>query len=273
MSEFKLVDLKVNWRKLLSRREVRKALRALANAPEDPLRREDAEAALRGDAGLEPVASSMFVGGQLKQQRVHVEGRALRNASERLVNGTLVVFRDCEGIQTGPSSIQRNRFSYICRDFTVDAETLVARHPQIASAIVDHLFSGHENDAGLGAQLEAVLTAPSTCTDIDERVRTGTTSRDGLKWKDYDGLSLGAGATVRNDPSVVLNRLGYGCLPESKDLPAGLRLARTRPSTRRRAERDVHPSLDLTPEPPLDANEIHAPGTDLPGPGNGFSPF
>ncbi|MFF7240115.1 hypothetical protein [Streptomyces collinus] len=281
VSEFRLVGLKVKWRKLLARREVLEALRALAAAPEDPARREEAAAALRGDARLQPVASSMFVGGQLKQRRVHLEGRALRSASERLENGTVVVFRDCEGVQSGAGSVQHNRFSYICRDFTVDAETLVARHPQIAGAVVDHLFSGPANAAELGARLKAALTAPSTCADIDERVRTGTTSRDGVKWKDYDGLSLGTGATVRNDPSVVLDRLGYGCLPVKTDLPGGLRLPRTRPSTRRRAELrtrprvepDFLPPLVPTPDPPLDANEIDSPGTRLPEPGGGFSLF
>lgn len=186
---YKLQDPIVDFAEVLRRPAVRDALNCLIMDPENEELRTKAEKALC--AGKWTLRKEELLDlGPLGRRSPHSD--VTRDL--KAMQGFITV-RDCQGVQTGNGSYQRNDFIYVCRRATVRASSLLNSHPEVASSLIDAMITRPQKEwkepAGkLNAAVRAALNSPESLDKIPDR-SINVSPRSAGVLRDRDGVSIG----------------------------------------------------------------------------------
>ncbi|MGW5662071.1 RIP homotypic interaction motif-containing protein [Streptomyces sp. NPDC003758] len=130
-------------------------------------------------------------------ERLNGSGYAQVTPGERVLDrlcepdtGSMVVVRDCDGVQIGDHCRQTAEFAYVCKRPRIDEVTLLEENPAVAGALVDMMIGGAEpgpTDA-LHAELDSALRSYEVRFWEPGTVSRG---RDGLCVEGLEGVSVG----------------------------------------------------------------------------------
>jgi hypothetical protein len=182
--EYEVERPDIDFAAVLSRAEVREALKALSRDP--------------SNADLQRTADRLLAQGPLfrREPQLDVQQNGMSSEQESSIFDAFIFVRRCAGVQIGDDATQKNRFLYVVAP-TLDARQLLADDPSARAAIINCVCS--TDKAGSEDVLKAALTvALEAAVLISQDIRTAgdqirVPAYDVVHVVDKDGVQLDTG--------------------------------------------------------------------------------
>lgn len=193
--EYEVERPNIDFATVLSRADVREALKALSADPDNSDLQRNADRSL--------ASGPMF----REQPKLCVEQSEMSSDQQARVFDAFIFVENCTGVQVGDDATQKNRFLYVVAP-TLDAAQLLADDPSVRSAIIDCVCSTNEDGSEdvlkdeLAAALEAaVLNSPDIRTAGDS-ISLPTHGRVDIANK--DGVQVGRQGQQQNNACAMV---------------------------------------------------------------------